>query len=384
MPCHLWVSTLDAKALDQVQKENQLLDGFKNRFLPDFGQDVGGGAGNGSGGHGGGASPPRDWGDVPDALDLAVPLDGIQIGKGVSVELRSLLRARIRDAKGRPVRGKLEWTSSDTRIASISNEGALVATEKGRCTLQAGVKGSRAKSDPIEIRVWAVDHVLLTPRILEIPLGSREQITAEVTDDDGSRSTAVILDWKHDAEDQLIVRIGRQGTVTGNRIGRTDVTAGAEGVWARIPVDVKVIENPQGQEKGSGFPRLLLTDRDLDPATGDVREGDPDQPALWQEPSDYVNNVWWLNLQSPEAAFAFHQRSNSSTTWRAFHAQKLIDMVVQVWMMDEFTRKGEQQRPDLWAGHLAAMDRIRVRIVQEMWKGLQDYVTAGSLESEAA
>ena len=53
-------------------------------------------------------------------------------------------------------------------------------------------------------------------------------------------------------------------------------------------------------------------------------------------------------------------------------------MVIQVWMSEEFTRKGESQRPDFWAGHLAAIDRHRVRIVQDMWKHLEPFVQAGS------
>ena len=165
--------------------------------------------------------------------------------------------------------------------------------------------------------------------------------------------------------------------MTANRLGRTAITAGAGSIWARIQVEVKIVPNPESQKRGSGFPRLLLTGRDLDPATGTIRERDPDQPALWQEPSDYVHNVWWLNLQSAEAAFAFRRRGGEPTLWRTYHAEKVIDMVVQVWMTEEFTRKGEQQRPDFWAAHLAAMDRHRVRLVQEMWQRLEPYVLGG-------
>lgn len=46
-------------------------------------------------------------------------------------------------------------------------------------------------------------------------------------------------------------------------------------------------------------------------------------------------------------------------------------------MTEEFTRKGEQQRPDFWAAYLAAMDRHRVRLVQEMWPRLEPYVLRG-------
>jgi hypothetical protein len=277
------------------------------------------------------------------------------------------------------VRASLEWFSSDRHTVSVLPDSTLEAKEKGTCEIWVRVKGTDIESERIPVRVWNVDHVLLTPRTMDIPLGTRQQIVAEVTDDEGKRSTQVFLDWRHDADDQLLVRISRQGVVTGNRVGRTAVTAGAGGVWARIPVEVNVIPNPEKPKRGSGFPRLLLTGRDRDPATGLVREGDPDQPPLWQEPSDFVHNVWWLNLQSPEAAFAFRQRASNPTLWRTYHAERVIDMVVQVWMMEEFTRKGETQRPEFWAAHLAAMDRHRVRLVHLMWKRLQPYVSGGEI-----
>jgi hypothetical protein len=145
---------------------------------------------------------------------------------------------------------------------------------------------------------------------------------------------------------------------------------------------VHVVPNPEKPKRGKGFPRLLLTGRDLDPATGTIREGDPDQPALWQEPSDFINNVWWLNLQNPEATFAFRSRSANGVLWRAYHAGKIVDMVVLVWMSQEFTRKGDLQRPEFWAQHLAAMDRHGVRISQLMWKNLEQYVTRGGMDSD--
>jgi hypothetical protein len=46
-------------------------------------------------------------------------------------------------------------------------------------------------------------------------------------------------------------------------------------------------------------------------------------------------------------------------------------------MGEEFTRKGEGQRPDFWAGHLAAMNRLQVRIVHQMWKELEPYIHQG-------
>jgi hypothetical protein len=370
---------LDDRALDEVHDENRKLDEFKNRFLPSYGEGGGGAGAGGQGPHSGPTPepPPKpETGAVPEEIEYFIPESGIHIGAGVTVPLQWLLSANVLDATGRLVRAAIEWTSNDKNVAAISKDGQLEAKEKGTCEIQGRVRGTAIQTKPIGLQVWNVDHVLLTPRTVDLRLGTRQEIIAEVTGDDGKRSTDVLLDWNHDAEDQLLVRINRRGVVIGNRLGRTAVSAGAGAVWSRIPVEVNVIPNPDQRRRGSGFPRLLLTGRDIDPATGSIREGDPDQPALWQEVTDFNNNVWWLNLQSPEAAFAFRQRSENVQLWRAFHAEKVIEMVVQVWMGEEFTRKGESQRPDYWASHQAAMDRHRVRIVQEMWKRLEPYVTS--------
>ncbi|HEY4739993.1 MAG TPA: hypothetical protein VIH76_05295 [Candidatus Acidoferrales bacterium] len=378
---------LDDKSLDEVHKENRKLDEFKNRFLPSFGD------GNGGDGEGKGAGPrkavrkgarPVNWGTEPDVLDYQEPERGLHLGKGITVGVGAILNPSVCDHKGRPVRAAVEWLTSDQQVASFSKGNTLVAQAKGTCEIWARIKGTKIEGPRVPTRVWSVDHILLTPRTLNVALGCREQIVAEVTDDEGQRSTYVLLDWIHDAEDQLIVRIDRYGVVTGNRLGRTAISAGAGGVWARIPVEASVVANAEQPGRASGFPQLLVTGRNEDPATGQIREGDPDQAALWQEPSDYVHNVWWLNLQSPEAAFVFQQRSAQPSLWRTYHAEKVIEMVVQVWMTEEFSRKGESQRPEFWAAHLAAMDRHRVRIVGEMWKQLESYVASGAISEEEA
>ena len=372
---------LDERALDAVHEENRKLNEFKNQYLPSGGEGDGAAGEKGYGPNGGGGGVV-EWGDVPDAIEHSAPEGGIIIGIGVRVPLRDLLKINVRDATGRPVRATLQWISNNPRVAAVSAAGELEAKGKGTSDVEIKVKGTSIQAGPIKVDVWSVDHVLLTPRNLEIPLGTRHQISAEVTDDEGRRSTNVLLNWRHDADDPLIVRVSHRGIVTANRLGRTGVTAGAGDVWARLPVEVHVIPNPEKPKRGKGFPQLLLTGRDRDPATGEIREGDPDQPPLWQEPSDYIHNVWWLNLQNPEAAFIFQSRTLNPTLWRSYHAGKTVDMVIQVWMTEEFTRKGEQQRPEFWAAHLSAMDRHRVRIVQQMWKRMEPYITDGGLDAE--
>jgi hypothetical protein len=142
-----------------------------------------------------------------------------------------------------------------------------------------------------------------------------------------------------------------------------------------------VIDNPDEIQRGGGFPRLLLTSRDIDPATGEIRQGDPEQPALWQEPTDYVNNVWWLNLESPAALFFFARRNEDRNLWRSFHSSKLVEMVIQVRMQEEFSKQGADEHKDLWVSHKAALERYEVEVAQPMWEKLNHYViTGGGLE----
>lgn len=380
---------IDRQALDEVHEENRLLDNFKNRFLPSNGFGGEGGIGEeGTGGERGGRPPrPREYGEAPEIIGLDWDIKNtLRIGRGVNLRLDTLLRPRALDSSGRLVPGvEIEWCSGDRHIAKLGDRDYLQAVGKGFTEIWARIKGMPIQSLKIRIEVWVVDHVLLTPRALEIPVGLRKQIIAEVTNDEGYRATDVFLNWEHDADDRLIVRISPTGWVMGNRIGRTSISAGAGqpdqgGVWARIRAEVNVVTNPDQLERGGGFPELKLTGRDVDPQTGEIREGDPDQPALWQEVSDYKNNIWWLNLESPEAAFFFKQRTGDITVWRAFHAQKVVEMVIQVHMKEEYDAKGDAERPDLWNRHKAVLESFQVLLTQAMWNKLQQYVLTGGIE----
>ncbi len=382
---------LDQEQLDEVHEENRRLDNFKNRFLPSSSLGEGGAGGGGTGGTGGGGGAGGGGGErgtVPETIELQ--WDGaetLRIGRGVQLHLAQMLKPQVRDTAGRAVpQAELEWHSSDRQIVEFVKEDFAEAKGKGTCEVWVSVAGGSLESRRIRTDVWQIDHVLLTPRTLQIPLGRRKQIVAEVTNDEGIRATNVYLNWEHDAPDPLIVRIHPSGWVTGNRLGRTSISAGAGdltkgGVWARIRAEVTVVDNPDKLRRGEGFPRLLLTGRDKDPETGEIRQGDLEQPALWQEATDYVNNVWWLNVESPAALFFFGRRNEDPQLWRSFHANKLVEMVIQVHMQEEFISKGTEERKDLWASHKAAVERYEVQVAEPMWEKLNQYVlTRGGLD----
>lgn len=373
---------LDERSLDQVHDENRKLDAFKNNFLP----SAQGGSGSGEEGAEGSRKrrtrTQRPKAGFPSELEYAVPEGGLHIGRGVDISLAYQLGVRVLDGAGKPIASpRLEWFSTDPKVARVDGDW-LGGITKGKCDVWVSVKGSTLESEHVQVRVWLVEHVFLAPRELSVEVGKKALVTAEVTDDDGDRSTDVLINWRHDATDQSLVRIGSMGWVTGNKEGQTGVFAGADGLWARRPVEVTVLPSKDREKQGGGFGELKVTDRDVDPATGRIREGNPDAPALWQETVDYVNNIFWLNLQSPAAAYAFQQRADTPRLWRLFHIERLMEMVEFVWMDEEFTRRGENEPPDLWVSHRIALENRRVQTIQNMWTKLHEYVEGGTLEVE--
>src|SRR4051812_37140116 len=116
---------------------------------------------------------------------------------------------------------------------------------------------------------------------------------------------------------------------------------------------------------------------DLDPESGQPRPSDPDRPSLYQDVIDYEYNIWWLNLAAPDAAFFFQQRTANPVLWRAFHAQKLVEMVGQVRMKDQMTGDGREERPEVWARHKGMVEDFQVELMGQMWQMLQPYVLTG-------
>jgi hypothetical protein len=374
------------ETLDAVHEDNRKLDLWKNNFLPNMGEGDGGGReGQGGGGRRGRGHIAPEWGEIPAMIEFGIEERSFRVGGGVAIHLLPLMSPICRDSVGRPVGGvQFQWTSDNDKVVRFTDPSRdeMIAVSKGIASVRVRVDGSAIQSEPITFEVWKVDHVLLAPRQIEIPIGTRKRILAEVTNDEGARATNVLLSWSHDADDQLILRIKPSGWVTGNRIGSTKVSAGAGdrgmgGIWASIPADVHVVVNPVGPGPGEGFPKLLMTGRDIDPDTNETRPGDPYSPALWQEVGDETHNIWWLNVGSPEADFAMSQKNEMPEIWRLFHALKVVEMVTQVHMHQEYTSRGESERLELWSRHKQHSENFMIQYGHPMWDKLRRWVQTG-------
>jgi hypothetical protein len=83
------------------------------------------------------------------------------------------------------------------------------------------------------------------------------------------------------------------------------------------------LEVPGSTEKkvGQRYPRLLLSNHDLDPTTGYTSSCDlqPSHPPIWQRDEDKDYNIWWLNTVHPFATEAMRRGGDKSPWFRSYH-----------------------------------------------------------------
>ena len=366
---------LNKSFLDEIQKENNFLNELKNQFLPKGGSlevtDLEGEEGTGTKIQK--THKPVKWGK--EAHKIETQIYAFKMGTDVTVNLRALLKPAAKDINNNSLHSpSWEWKSDNQEVIVIDNEGNCTAKSKGNCRVWVSLKNSPVISSPIEVEVWKIKEIILSPRTLQIPTGQIRLITSQVTNDEGDKSSEVLLKWGHDSEDQRLIKISPKGYVFGNVVGKTNVFAEAC-IMCTNPCEVEIVKGENADGKGSGFPQLLMTEKDIDPFTHELRPSDPEAAALWQESWDIQNNVWWLNLQSKDAAFAYNHRAENPNLWRMFHAKILVEMMIQVHMQEEYTKR--EQKPGLWSDHKYFYDRKYVELSQAMWEKLSKYVDYG-------
>lgn len=372
------------KVLKKIEKEHEFLNKLKNEFLPpEGGLEFGKKSGEGKG-KGGKNQQGFKYGSIPSTIKLAT--NSLKMAQGVTINLTSILRPTIRDENDLPVKTDIIWKTDRNDIISLDNNGNCKAVRKGICDIIIKIKGTDICAEPVKLEIVKLKDVFLSPRELNIKLSHSKQIIAQISTDEDKRYSDVILEWQHDASDQNLIKISPRGYVFGNKIGTTSVNAGSnseDGIWANNWVSVEITPSKDTGKGGSGFPTLKLTDcGEIDPFTGREREGDPDAPALWQEWHDQRHNIWWLNLQSKDAHYAYDEyEKGNQKIWRIFYAKILVEMVVQAHLQFEYSAKKEGEAKALWSDHKNYYDRKYVELTKGMWeKYLEDYVRGGMTE----
>lgn len=135
----------------------------------------------------------------------------------------------------------LTWTSSNTAVATVSQNGVVTGVNQGSATITAisNFDNTKKATCTVTVKTWVTGVTLTVERKVMEP-GESLQITAEITP---ANATDKRVTWKSDNPN--VVSVSSAGLMTSHTIGNAVITATAmDGSGVSDSFSVNVTENP--------------------------------------------------------------------------------------------------------------------------------------------
>jgi hypothetical protein len=316
----------DQQEQDELSRMNEALDRWKNQFMSKYLQGLWGPQGT--------VNPPPPPPPLPTGTPRRIEVSLSHPRSGVGVSFRPTIKFFASDdSRIRPT--PYTWRSDDTNVAWVDNELNVVTTfTAGSTEIWAETLDGRVASNPVPLEVVRVRQVELSPLDLNVPVGSHRTVDAKCHLSNGEVDSDIYLIWFE--SDPTVAQVSAAGQVFGHNLGATEVMAGDDAVMADQAVQVRVVEakdGGDGDKRGRGFPKILVSGVDADPETGEAVQFAPDDPPVAQRPQDVDRNIWWINSSAPFARMYLDQGRGygyRSREWRIYHLERFIDIMVQI------------------------------------------------------
>jgi uncharacterized protein YjdB len=154
----------------------------------------------------------------------------------IHVGQKAQLNASPTDAQGNPLTGRpVNFSSSNTAVATISTGGLVTAVAPGSATITATSEGNSGTAS-VTVTPAPVVSVSITPSSTSIGVGSQTQLTAVPRDGGGQVLTGRTVTWTSGAPG--LASVSGTGLVTGIAAGTAVILANVEGVVASATVSV--------------------------------------------------------------------------------------------------------------------------------------------------
>jgi uncharacterized protein YjdB len=223
----------------------------------------------------------------------AVPIASIAVtpsSDNVVVTQTLQLSAVAKDAQGGALPGRtIAWSSSDASRATVSSTGLVTGVTPGDVTITASAEG-KSGTATITVKPKPVGAVILSPGQASIEIGQTNQLTAQVTDDQGNVLTGRPVTFSSD--NTGVATVSSTGLVTAVAVGTAKITATSEGKTGTAdvtvtPVSVASVDvNPASSNLTVGqTTSLVAIAKD---AKGNVLSG---RPVAWASGAPSVATV---------------------------------------------------------------------------------------------
>ena len=136
----------------------------------------------------------------------------------------------------------LKYTSSNTKVATVSSDGYVLGICSGSATITA--KANNGVTGEITIKVYSpVTDVVVSTENVTLQVGENFKITAAIVPDDADNKS---INYK--SENQEIVSIDNNGNLTGLQEGKTNIIVSSADGNISKQINVKVIRKLQDGE----------------------------------------------------------------------------------------------------------------------------------------
>ena len=167
-------------------------------------------------------------------IDLGV---GDKVSKYVNDSIQLTPTTEPNNVKG----ATIKWTSSDTKVATVSNNGLIKCLKEGRTTITAAIDGVKAS---VIVVVENKPTKTLEEKVQKIDLGVSKEVTKYVNDQlqlypkiEPSNVKSATIKWT--SSDTKVATVSNNGLIKCLKEGSATITATIDGVKASLNVKVK-------------------------------------------------------------------------------------------------------------------------------------------------
>jgi hypothetical protein len=149
---------------------------------------------------------------------------------------------------------------------------------------------------------------------------------------------------------------------------------------ATTPARITVVapDDELDKQRRKGFPRVLISEFQEDPDTGETVTLSRDDPPVHQRAQDPDRNIWWINAAAPLARLYLDVNKGygfGSREWRIYHTERFIDVIVQI-MLSTGPASEDELSPGGW---IARWGERASDVQLAATKGLSAFLERGDL-----
>lgn len=233
------------------------------------------------------SQPTRPADPAPVRIVISPPA-GTLTGTGQILRLS----ATLYDAAGNTLTGiGITWSSNNAAVASVSNDGVVVARSAGTAQITAAAGGLRASITVTVARTPT--RIVVTPvsaRLTE--QGETLRLVAVVLDADGAEITDAPRSWR--SEHPMVASVDDQGVVTAHMKGETRITVTSGDLSSSVNVTVaieiptnRIVVSPDSVNMASIGETVQLSARALDSNDQEI----PNPVLTWASEDEAVATV---------------------------------------------------------------------------------------------